>query len=193
MNAVKSSLIFSAFVLVSSSIVSVAEARDPFNVLMSPNLVGRKVPDFFDINLYLGAIKGSGPSAPGEGHSFVNGGIKNSGPSPGAGHKLTDSFDLGGIKNSGPSNGGEGHKFRDSRTLGGIKNSGPSPGEGHSSTLGGIKNSGSNQDNRLTVSINLGGIKDSGPSPGVGNKFTDSRTRTHGAIKDSGPSPGVGN
>ncbi|GMJ08720.1 PAMP-induced secreted peptide 2, Precursor of PAMP-induced peptide 2 [Hibiscus trionum] len=196
MNAVKSFLIFSGFVLVSSSIVSVTEARDPFHVLMSRNFVGGKVPDLFDIGLYLGAIKESGPSGPGEGHGFANGqtlgGIKNSGPSPGAGHKLTNSFDFGGIKDSGPSNGGEGHEFTDSRTLGGIKNSGPSPGEGHSSTLGGIKNLGSGIGNRLTV---LGGIKDSGPSPGVGNKFTDSRSRsrTHGATMDSGPSPGVGN
>ncbi|KAE8700061.1 putative UDP-glucosyl transferase 84B2 [Hibiscus syriacus] len=114
---------------------------------MSRNFAGRKVPDFFDIGLYLGAIKGSGPSGPGEGHGFVDGRT------------------LGGIKNSGPSPGGEGHKFTDSQTLGGIKNSGPSPGEGHSSTLGGIKNSGSSLGNGVTVSINLGSIKDSGPSP----------------------------
>ncbi|KAE8662855.1 putative UDP-glucosyl transferase 84B2 [Hibiscus syriacus] len=187
MNTVNSFLIVSALVLVS---ISVTECRDPFNVLMSPNLVGGKVPTLFDVGLYIGAIKGSGPSGPGEGHKQTLGGIKNSGPNPGVGHKLTNAFELGGIKNSGPSNGGEGHEFHDSRTLGGIKNSGQSPGEGHSSILGGIKNSGSN---RVTVSINLGGIKDSGPSPGVGNKFTDSRTRTHGDIKDSGPSPGVGN
>ncbi|TYI60524.1 hypothetical protein E1A91_D10G110700v1 [Gossypium mustelinum] len=140
MNAVKCFLSFSSFVLVLSSIVVVTEARDPLNVLMSRKFGGGKLPDLFDIGLYLGAIKGSGPSAPGEGHRFVNGrtlgGIKTSGPSPGVGHKLTDSLGLGGIKDSGPSGGGEGHKFTDTRTLGGIKNSGPSPGEGHSSTLG---------------------------------------------------------
>ncbi|KAE8718516.1 putative UDP-glucosyl transferase 84B2 [Hibiscus syriacus] len=161
MNAVKSFLIVSDVVLVS---ISVTECRDPFNVLMSPNFICGKVPTLFDVGLYLGAIKESGPSGPGDqGHKQILGGIKNSGPNPGVGRN---------------------------RTLGGIKNSGPSPGEGHSSIFGGVKNSGSN---RLTVSINLGGINDFGPSPGVGNKFTDSRTRTHGDIKDSGPSPGVGN
>ncbi|KAL2333493.1 hypothetical protein Fmac_014706 [Flemingia macrophylla] len=59
------------------------------------------------------------------------GAMKDSGPSPGVGHKFTNSETLGGIKNSGPSPGGEGHKFTNSQTLGGIKDSGPSPGVGH--------------------------------------------------------------
>ncbi|CAL0312847.1 unnamed protein product [Lupinus luteus] len=59
------------------------------------------------------------------------GAIKQSGPSPGVGHKFTNINTLGGIKDSGPSSGGEGHKFTNSETLGGIKDSGPSPGLGH--------------------------------------------------------------
>ncbi len=41
-----------------------------------------------------------------------------------------DGLSLGAIKQSGPSP-GEGHKFTNQETLGGIKESGPSPGEGH--------------------------------------------------------------
>ncbi|CAL0313450.1 unnamed protein product [Lupinus luteus] len=62
------------------------------------------------------------------------GAMKQSGPSPGEGHKVTstNTLGLGGIKNSGPSSGGEGHKFTNSETHGGLKNSGPSSGgEGH--------------------------------------------------------------
>lgn len=110
------------------------EAR-PLSIIGTGNsATGGGVVDLFDW-LSLGAMKDSGPS-PGVGHKFTNsdtlGGIKDSGPSPGGkGHKFTDSETLGGIKNSGPSSGGEGHKFANSETLGGIKDSGPSPGVGH--------------------------------------------------------------
>ncbi|KAK3415998.1 hypothetical protein EUGRSUZ_H01291, partial [Eucalyptus grandis] len=60
---------------------------------------------------------------------------EDSGPSPGEGHKFTNSETLGRIKGSGPSP-GEGHKFTNSETLGGIKDSGPSPGEGHGHITG---------------------------------------------------------
>ncbi|OAY33713.1 hypothetical protein MANES_13G118000v8 [Manihot esculenta] len=46
-----------------------------------------------------------------------------------------DGFSLGAIKQSGPSP-GVGHKYVDSQTLGGIKNSGPSSGEGHNAVTG---------------------------------------------------------
>ena len=57
------------------------------------------------------------------------GAIKQSGPSPGDGHRFTNVGTLGGIK-SGPSP-GDGHRFTNVGTLGGIKDSGPSPGDGH--------------------------------------------------------------
>ncbi|XP_050207087.1 PAMP-induced secreted peptide 2-like [Mercurialis annua] len=63
------------------------------------------------------------------------GAIKESGPSPGVGHKYTYSQTLGGIKDSGSSP-GVGHKYTNSQLLGGIKNSGPSPGEGHNHLSG---------------------------------------------------------
>lgn len=94
-----------------NSVFIVLEAR-PLSIIETGNsATGREVVDFFDW-LSLGAIKQSGPS-------------------PGEGHKFTNVDTLGGIKESGPSSGGEGHKFTNSETLGGIKNSGPSPGQGH--------------------------------------------------------------
>ncbi|KAG6666167.1 hypothetical protein I3843_01G012500 [Carya illinoinensis] len=69
---------------------TVLEARDPFNAMEPRNsrtVVGG-LEGFFD-GLYLGAIKQSGPS-PGAGHKFTEhqtlGGIKDAGPSPGQGH-----------------------------------------------------------------------------------------------------------
>ncbi|KAK2657554.1 hypothetical protein Ddye_010606 [Dipteronia dyeriana] len=100
------------FILLLNSIFVIdrTEAR-PFNIIMVPKTNVRcnegGLDGFFG-GLSLGAIKQSGPS-PGEGHKFTDslGGIKESGPSPGEGHKFTDS--LGGIKESGPSHGGSGH------------------------------------------------------------------------------------
>ncbi|KAJ9170634.1 hypothetical protein P3X46_018728 [Hevea brasiliensis] len=46
-----------------------------------------------------------------------------------------DGFSLGAIKESGPSP-GVGHKYANTKTLGGIKDSGPSPGEGHKAVNG---------------------------------------------------------
>jgi len=127
---------FAVLVLLVSTALMGLEAR-PLSIIETGNSATREgvqVEDFFDW-LGLGAIKGSGPS-PGKGHKFTNsdtlGGIKDSGPSPGGkGHKFTNSNTLGGIKDSGPSSGGEGHKFTNSETLGGIKDSGPTPGQGH--------------------------------------------------------------
>nr|DAD21421.1 TPA_asm: hypothetical protein HUJ06_022884 [Nelumbo nucifera] len=59
------------------------------------------------------------------------GNIKDSGPSPGAGHSFTNSQTLGGIKNSGPSP-GAGHGFSNDQTLAGIKDSGPRRGKDRS-------------------------------------------------------------
>ncbi|KAH7566642.1 hypothetical protein ACOSP7_023224 [Xanthoceras sorbifolium] len=121
-------LLFILLLLINSTFIIETEAR-PFNIMVPQiNFPSNEELDGFFSGLSLGAMKQSGPS-PGEGHKFTDslGGIKESGPSPGEGHKFTDS--LGGIKESGPSP-GEGHKFTDS--LGGIKESGPSPrGEGH--------------------------------------------------------------
>ncbi|RDX69038.1 hypothetical protein CR513_51904, partial [Mucuna pruriens] len=119
-------------VLVSSAFMGL-EAR-PLSIIGTNSATEGEVVGFFDW-LSLGAMKDSGPS-PGVGHKFSNsdtlGGIKDSGPSPGGkGHKFTDSQTLGGIKNSGPSPGGVGHNFTNRDTLGGIKDSGPSPGQGH--------------------------------------------------------------
>lgn len=110
------------------------EARPLSIIETGKSATGGEEVDFFDW-LALGAMKDSGPS-PGVGHKFTNsetlGGIKDSGPSPGGkGHQFTNSETLGGIKNSGPSVGGEGHKFTNSETLGEMKDSGPSPGQGH--------------------------------------------------------------
>ncbi|KAK2458548.1 PAMP-induced secreted peptide [Trifolium repens] len=55
--------------------------------------------------------------------------LKDSGPSPGVGHKLKKLQILEGMKNSGPSSGGVGHKYNTHQVLGVIKNSGPT--EGH--------------------------------------------------------------
>lgn len=138
-----------------NSIFIATDAR-PFNVLETRSANDhRGCGGFFD-GLSLGAIKQSGPS-------------------PGDGHKHKQQQTLGGIKDSGPSSGGGGHKFTGKQTLGGIKESGPSPGDGH----------------KFTEQQTLGGIKDSGPSPGGGgNKFTEKQTL--GGIKDSGPSSGGG-
>lgn len=111
-----------------------SEARPLSIIETEKSVTGGEVVDFFDW-LSLGAMKDSGPS-PGVGHKFTNsetlGGIKDSGPSSGGpGHQFTNSQTLGGIKNSGPSPGGEGHKFTNSETLGEMKDSGPSPGQGH--------------------------------------------------------------
>ncbi|TQD70600.1 hypothetical protein C1H46_043862 [Malus baccata] len=110
---------------------------------------------------------------------------------------FVDGLSLGAIKQSGPSP-GEGNKLTNKQTLGGIKNSGPSPVQ----VLVWETNS---QMLRLLLELRirvqalvretnfetLGGIKDSGPSPGTGNKFTNVETLS--GIKDSGPSPGTGN
>ncbi|KAK3416484.1 hypothetical protein EUGRSUZ_H02236 [Eucalyptus grandis] len=70
----------------------VANGARPFNVMEPKAPVGVACGGFFD-GLSLGAIKQAGPS-PGEGHKFTNsetlGGIEDSGPSPpspGEGHK----------------------------------------------------------------------------------------------------------
>ncbi|KAK7386399.1 hypothetical protein VNO78_26608 [Psophocarpus tetragonolobus] len=120
--------------LVNSAFFMGLEARPLSIIETGKSATGGDVVDFFDW-LSLGSRKDSGPS-PGVGHKFTNsatlGGIKDSGPSAGGeGHKFTNSMTLGGIKNSGPSPGGEGHKFTNSETLGEIKDSGPSPGQGH--------------------------------------------------------------
>ena len=112
----------------------VLEAR-PLSIIETGNSGTRgEVVGFFDW-LSLRAIKQSGPS-PGQGHKFTNtetlGGIKDAGPSgPGVGHSFTNAKSLGGTKDSGPSSGGQGHQFTTSETLGGIKDSGPTPGQGH--------------------------------------------------------------
>ncbi|KAL3726084.1 hypothetical protein ACJRO7_031039 [Eucalyptus globulus] len=102
-------------VLAMLSAIFVANEARPFNVMETKAPVGVSCGGFFD-GLSLGAIKQAGPS-------------------PGEGHKFTNSKTLGGIKDSGPSP-GEGHKFTNSETLGGIKDSGPSPGEGHGHVTG---------------------------------------------------------
>nr|AFK41668.1 unknown [Lotus japonicus] len=73
----------------------------PLSVVERGNsAAGGEVEDFFDwLSVGLGAIKQSGPS-------------------PGVGHKFTNSDTLGGIKDSGPSSGGKGHEFTNSYTLG---------------------------------------------------------------------------
>ncbi|KAG5535567.1 hypothetical protein RHGRI_023363 [Rhododendron griersonianum] len=77
-------LSFCFLVLSLSLILSPTQAR-PFNVMKGThNLEG--------LMLSLGGIKDSGPS-PGAGHHFTNshstlGGIKDSGPSPGQGNKF---------------------------------------------------------------------------------------------------------
>ncbi|KAF3971223.1 hypothetical protein CMV_005161 [Castanea mollissima] len=105
-----------------------------------------------------------------------------------------DGLSLGAMKESGPSP-GEGHKFTNSETLGGIKQSVPSPGvearpfnilkahNHHHRHHVGIGNKG------FFDGLYLGAMKQSGPSPGQGNKFTDAQTL--GDVKD-GPSPGQG-
>ncbi|KAG5102690.1 hypothetical protein JHK84_047659 [Glycine max] len=80
-----------------------SEARPLSIIETEKSVTGGEVVDFFDW-LSLGAMKDSGPS-------------------PGVGHKFTNSETLGGIKDSGPSSGGPGHQFTNSQTLGGIKNS----------------------------------------------------------------------
>uniref|UniRef100_A0AB39A383 PAMP-induced secreted peptide n=1 Tax=Vitis vinifera TaxID=29760 RepID=A0AB39A383_VITVI len=106
---------FVSFLFLVLVLNSIAIHGRPFNVLKKPRgLDGEEMRGFFD-GLSLGAIKQSGPS-PGNGHKFTNagtlGGIKDSGPSPGNGHKFTNAGTLGGIKDSGPSP-GEGHKYVD--------------------------------------------------------------------------------
>ncbi|KAJ7944473.1 putative Transmembrane protein [Quillaja saponaria] len=102
---------FFVLFLLLNSVFFVSEARPLNNVIDSSKFVRGGAVDLFDW-LSLGAIKQSGPS-PGKGHKFTNyqtlGGIKDSGPSPGAGHKFTNYQTLGGIKDSGPSSGGKGH------------------------------------------------------------------------------------
>ncbi|KAJ4834601.1 hypothetical protein Tsubulata_024474 [Turnera subulata] len=77
--------------LVISSIFSETEARDPFNIIEGrKSAASSTVLESFIEGLSLGAIKESGPS-PGVGHKYTDrestlGGIKNSGPSPGQGH-----------------------------------------------------------------------------------------------------------
>ncbi|KAI3411344.1 uncharacterized protein J3R85_018133 [Psidium guajava] len=75
-------------VLALLSAIFVANEARPFNVMEPKAPAGGACGGFFD-GLSLGAIKQSGPS-PGEGHKFTNsetlGGRKDSGPSPGQGH-----------------------------------------------------------------------------------------------------------
>lgn len=127
--------LFLLFLLVDSTLVAI-EAR-PLNIIKWGSDGNRGIGKGFFDGLTLGAIKQSGPS-PGEGHKYTDshtlGGIK-AGPSPGQGHKYTEAQTLGGIKNSGPSP-GQGHKYTNAQTLGGIKQSGPSPGGGHSVVTG---------------------------------------------------------
>ncbi|XP_020210470.1 PAMP-induced secreted peptide 2 [Cajanus cajan] len=109
-NMLKIQAFFVLTLLVNSALMGL-EAR-PLSIIGTGNSgTGGEVVDLFDW-LSLGAMKDSGPS-------------------PGVGHKFTNSDTLGGIKDSGPSPGGKGHKFTNSETLGGIKDSGPSPGVGH--------------------------------------------------------------
>ncbi|KAJ8764294.1 hypothetical protein K2173_006034 [Erythroxylum novogranatense] len=89
MAAMRRSLSFLVvFLLVISAFMEV-QAR-PFNMVKARNSASRVIENFFD-GLSLGAIKESGPS-PGVGHKFTDrqtfGGIK-AGPSPGVGHKFT--------------------------------------------------------------------------------------------------------
>lgn len=79
---------FFIIILVLNSFAAI-RAR-PFDVLKNPrDDADQGIGGFFDV-LYLGGMKQSGPS-PGDGHKFTNaatlGGIKDSGPSPGNGHK----------------------------------------------------------------------------------------------------------
>uniref|UniRef100_A0A7N2LY97 Uncharacterized protein n=3 Tax=Quercus lobata TaxID=97700 RepID=A0A7N2LY97_QUELO len=78
---------FVIFVLLNSIFIA-TEAR-PFNFMESRGTAFGGSGGFFD-GLSLGAMKESGPS-PGEGHKFTNsetlGGIKMSVPSPGVGHR----------------------------------------------------------------------------------------------------------
>lgn len=76
---------FFLIILVLINLVVLAANARPLN---PPAVAFEGVGGFFD-GLALGAIKQSGPS-PGVGHKFTNyqtiGGIKDSGPSPGQGH-----------------------------------------------------------------------------------------------------------
>ncbi|KAL8487503.1 hypothetical protein ACS0TY_023532 [Phlomoides rotata] len=69
--------------LLSSSLfffVPINEARP-----MRASMIEREIVKVLD-DLYVEGIKTGGPSHAGDGHSFTLGGIKNSGPSPGAGN-----------------------------------------------------------------------------------------------------------
>ncbi|KAJ7952804.1 variant surface antigen F-like [Quillaja saponaria] len=84
----KCASLFVLLLLFMNSAFVVIEARPLSNVIEPSHFAGGGAVDFFEW-LSLGAIKQSGPS-PGEGHKFTNyqtlGGIKDSGPSPGNGH-----------------------------------------------------------------------------------------------------------
>ncbi|XAR57756.1 hypothetical protein NMG60_11026008 [Bertholletia excelsa] len=87
------SLKFCFLVLLLSSILCPSQAR-PFDVLKATadghGTISGRIVGILD-GLSLGSMKSSGPS-PGAGHKFTNsqtlGGIKDSGPSPGAGHNV---------------------------------------------------------------------------------------------------------
>lgn len=99
--------------LMNSKICEVVESR-PLDGKRWERDATRTIGGFFD-GLSLGSIKQSGPS-PGEGHKFTQtqtlGGIKDSGPSPGVGHSFTNARTFGGgIKDSHPSPSDQGHNY----------------------------------------------------------------------------------
>ncbi|KAM7510426.1 hypothetical protein LguiB_009301 [Lonicera macranthoides] len=88
MSGGQKSLTFFILVILLNSFLFAAKAR-PLNIMKSPSSAELRVEEFFD-RYALGAVK--------------------DGPSPGQGHKFTDTQTLGGNKSSGPSP-GEGNKF----------------------------------------------------------------------------------
>lgn len=82
------SLMSLLFLLVLLNSIFVAIEARPLNILKSSNTPASASIEGFIEGFYLGGIK-DGPS-PGQGHKFTNsqtlGGTKDSGPSPGEGH-----------------------------------------------------------------------------------------------------------
>ncbi|KAF8406258.1 hypothetical protein HHK36_008343 [Tetracentron sinense] len=180
----KSLSFFSLLLLVISSMFFATEAR-PF-IGLAESLIS------FD-GLSLGGMKNSGPS-PGEGHKFTNlqtlGGIKESGPSPGQGHKVHH-YSFEGLPDVYNTSMGKGFKSLSCFFLLLLLSSMFFATEARpfiglaellSSDNGGIEG--------FYDGLSLRGMKNSGPSPGEGHKFTN--VQTIGGIKDTGPSPGEG-
>ncbi|KAG9440372.1 hypothetical protein H6P81_020537 [Aristolochia fimbriata] len=85
-------------------------------------------------------------------------GVKQAGPSPGAGHAVINS---------------EGRKFAGHvHGLGGIKDSGASPGR-----IGNPPGSDESEGRKFAAAHVFGAMKDSGPSPGVGHAYVNSEGR----------------